>query len=232
MRTQADTKHAWLFDIDGVLCEPQQVVSDEIIQGLISLKTPLIFYVSGNPFLKCLDMMNGVIYVGVFSNNSDELRGFRGEPIWQDTETPPLPFIEDFLQQQANASIEWRSPRFVNYCPIGRYATQDQRKNHDTSWRIPFTMELMDRYEVFGVDCSIGGQVSVDVYSKGADKSRAGKWLNDNGYTFTFIGDKTAPGGNDYPLAEYCRLHPENKCLTSTGPKHTLELIDLELRNE
>lgn len=237
MRIQDGTKHCWLFDIDGVLCEPQQTISQAVTNALngIDPSGKSIFLVTGNTYTKAVDMAGNW---QIFANNADELRE-DGALVWQDTETPPLPkglqgalncaHYGTPLKNFGNNSIEWRGPRFVNYCPIGRFATKKQRSTHKTSWR-EGVMEFLSVIE--GIEYSIGGQVSVDIYSKGADKSRAGKWLNDNGYTFTFIGDKTSPGGNDYPLAEYCRLHPENKCLTSTGPKHTLELIDEELRDK
>lgn len=228
-------KHAFLFDIDGVLCEPQQPAPWELLNH-IDMMNSFVFLVTGNSFTKSKDLLDPKFRPnGIFCNMADEMRDHAGNLVWQDTETPPLPDMQWFLCQYDEAdvfnnSIEWRSPRFVNFCPRGRYATKEQRDIYMTAfpqWRERFIREFEKEFP--GVEAVIGGQVSVDIYSKGADKSRAGKWLNDNGYTFTFIGDKTAPGGNDYPLAEYCRLHPENKCLTSTGPKHTLELIDEEL---
>lgn len=230
-------KHAYLFDIDGVLCEPQQPCAPDIIEKLLSLSKEHnhIYLVTGNSFTKSVDLI-GMPFFPVFCNNADELRGATGHLAWQDTETPPLPDMGWHLCDWSyavscdqNNTIEWRSPRFVNFSPTGRYASVEQRNAALLDWRPQFISATKKKFDV---ECVIGGQVSVDIYSKGADKSRAGKWLNDNGYTFTFFGDKTAPGGNDYPLAQYCEAHPENKCLTSTGPKHTLELIDLELRNE
>lgn len=221
-----------LLDIDGVVCEPQQSATDEMHQAIF--KTGMsVYFVTGNTYTRAVDLAGGG---KIFCNNADELRSM-GNLLWQDDITPPLPQgldywllpsrEEDWLP--GNCFIEWRSPRFVNYSRIGRFASKNERDSHDVSWResfINYTKNPLMECVFGSCEAVIGGQVSVDIYSKGADKSRAGKWLNDNGYTFTFIGDKTSPGGNDYPLVEYCQKHPENKVITSTGPQHTIEILN------
>jgi hypothetical protein len=213
--------HVFLFDIDGVLCEPQSEVDSNILAALLTLQDDYpVYLVTGNSYTKSVDMVGN--FFPVFCNNADELRD-DGSLEWQDIETTPLP--EDLFRgfpMKANNSLEWRSPRFVNVCMIGRYATKEQRIKADNTWREMFIRDIKRK----DVEAVIGGSVSVDVYSKGADKSRAGKWLNDNGYTFTFIGDKTDPGGNDYPLVKYCEEHPENRWFKSEGTAHTLKIIE------
>jgi hydroxymethylpyrimidine pyrophosphatase-like HAD family hydrolase len=227
-------RHCWLFDIDGVLCEPQQPMNQKMADALraLWLKGGL-YFVTGNNYVKAIDLLGDIISLGsVFSNNADELRGYNGQLEWQDTETLHLPEVMNahlyhWVREthSNNNSVEWRSPRFVNFCPIGRYATQIQREDCNMSWRQDFIKSTRAEFLPQMVQAVIGGQTSVDVYSYGADKSRAGKWLNDNGYTFTFIGDKTDPGGNDYPLVKYCEEHPENRWFKTSGPAQTLEII-------
>lgn len=235
-----------LLDIDGVLNEAQQPVTLCMQQKLQQLaRQKDVYFVTGNTYTKSVDLLNGPIamYAGIFCNNADELRGMRGKLIWQDTETPPLPNIQDSLFCEAsrdyiNNCVEWRSPRFVNLCPVGRYASKEERDSHDSSWRTGFISDLRKfkyRDGVDGVwesiDCSIGGKVSIDIYSKGADKSRAAKWINDSGRNFVFIGDRTDEGGNDHCVKVYCDNMSQNKCLTSSGPTHTMEIINQLLGN-
>lgn len=219
---------AILLDIDGVVCEPQQPISKKMDHVLRSINgtTAEVFFVTGNSYTKAADMIGAKWRI--FSNNADEMRRL-GVLHWQDTETPALSDMGNYLSTaytafdtNKNNAVEWRSPRFVNFSPIGRYASSEERDKYPTHWRSHFIERIK---QLFDVEAVIGGQVSVDIYSKGADKSRAGKWLNDNGYTFTFFGDKTAPGGNDYPLAKYCEDHPENKCFTVTGLDETLRIL-------
>lgn len=216
-----------LLDIDGVVCENRQPISDEMKEALSRFD---VYFVTGNSYTDAVDLVGGG---KIFCNMADELRE-DGRLLWKDEVTPRLPPIdwfllpygeEDFLP--GNCFIEWRGPRFVNFSEIGRFATTEKRASHDFSWRRPMVEQVKDYNGILwnDVDASIGGQVSIDIYSKGADKSRAGKWLNDQGLTFTFIGDKTDPGGNDYPLVQYCEKHPQNKWFKSTGPAHTLEIL-------
>lgn len=229
---EAELADTVLLDIDGVLNEPQQPITLCMQQKLQSLaRHREVYFVTGNSYTKSVDILNGPIgmYCGVFSNNADELRSMRGKLIWQDTETPPLPdeiaVLLNMLPEPKRNSIEWRSPRFVNFCPIGRYATREERDGYDASWRVAFAKDVMDVYSD-ALDVSIGGQVSVDIYSKGADKSRAAKWINNTGRNFVFIGDRTSEGGNDHCVKLYCDNMTQNKCLTSSGPIHTMELLD------
>lgn len=219
---------AYLFDIDGVLNEAQQPVGRDIIAALVSLSVHNpVYFVTGNTFTKAKDMLGDELTFceGIFCNNADELRSMSGRKIWEDTETPPLPYIE-FDVWPFNNTIEWRSPRFVNYSRIGRYAPQAVRDNHDANWRDWFVGWVKQAYDV---DASIGGKVSVDIYSRGADKSRAGKWLNAHGQPYTFFGDKTDLGGNDFPLVEHCTRTTGNKVITVFGPQDTLRHINEQI---
>lgn len=214
-----------LLDIDGVLNEPQQPISDDMRAKItmVSFVMP-IYFVTGNSFTKSIDILGWHGFAGIFCNNGDELRDKYGYCQWRDDVTPPLPQID--LIYKANNSIEWRSPRFVNYCPIGRYATLEQRAEHVDNWRDLFVSWVTEHFP--DVECATGGAVSVDIYSRGADKARAAKYLNEQGYNFIFIGDKTAPGGNDYCIRKYCENNGgnKNKVFTSNGTANTMELLD------
>ena len=232
----AGTVDTVLLDIDGVICESQQPVTLEmqsVLQRLARHKQ--VYFVTGNTYTKSVDLLNGPIamYSGIFCNTADELRTMRGKLVWSDKETKPLPStLENTLrviyQPSAPNSIEWRTPRFMNFSKIGRFATQDERKSHDATWREGVAEFLQWRYPE--VDVAIGGSISIDIYSKGADKSRACKWLNDRGHKFIFIGDKTEIGGNDYPVKTYCEKNTSNLCFTTRNPSHTIQIVEDLLR--
>lgn len=230
------TREVILLDIDGTLNEAQQPLTFCMQKKLQQLaRHKIVYFVTGNSYTKSVDILNGPIgmYAGVFCLNADELRTMRGKVIWEDSDTPPLP---DITQQwinyitghsQKNNCIDWRSPRFVNFSKVGRYATKEERDEHDASWREKFIEDMCCKDTV---ECSIGGKVSVDIYSKGADKARAARWVNSTGRKFIFIGDKTDAGGNDYAVKKYCEDNSENICLTTTGPIHTMDYINKILR--
>lgn len=220
-------KTVLLLDIDGVVCNPQEPASQAMRAALIDASFGHdIYFVTGNTFTRSVDLIGWHGFSGMFCNNGDELRDRFGYCVWKDTESKPLPFI-DFTMHTgyANNHIEWRSPRFVNYCKVGRFATREMRWMHDASWRDRFIADLLKDYP--DIEAVKGGEVSVDIYTKGADKARAAKYLNECNQSFVFIGDKTSIGGNDYPIIKYCEENPQikNKCFTSNGPNNTLELL-------
>lgn len=224
----------FMFDIDGTVCEPQQRISTEMMKQLNRLSSRAkVYFVTGNAFTKSIDMIDGVKFDGIFCNSADELRTSSGRLLAEETDIAPLAHIQHHLQEffrdkyQLNNAIEWRSPRMVNVSVIGRFAGAELRRLHCAAWREDFIREYGDYLDLIGATCTIGGSVSVDIYSKGADKSRAGKYVNGVlDRKFIFVGDKTAPNGNDFPLVEYCSAHPENISLTTDGTAHTLQMID------
>jgi len=230
------SKTVLVLDIDGVVCESQEPIRPEMLSKIVkaSFKMP-VYFCTGNTFTKSMDMLEWHGMAGIFCLNGHELRDGHGYKLWEDVEADPLPrtITSDIVcridKPLENNSIEWRTPSFVNFCPVGRFATIEQRNAHDASWRSGFIEVMKTLYP--NIELSAGGKVSVDICSNGANKSRAAKYLNDSGYNFIYIGDKTAPGGNDYPIVEYVKHNDKNLVLTSTGTSHTMSLMD-EVLNE
>lgn len=223
---------ALLLDIDGTLNEAQQPIKEDMRHRLLSLTRRYnVYFVTGNSYVKTIDIIGSPIrdFSGVFCSNADELRTMRGKLMWRDTETPELPdglerCIRTIYDCSAKNCIEWRNPRFLNFSKIGRFATQEQRLAHDASWRTDAVGYLKFRFPE--IETAIGGSVSVDVYSSGADKSRACKYINAQGKKFIFIGDKTDIGGNDHCVKKYCEANSENICCTSNGTLTTIKLLN------
>ena len=231
-----DINPVFLFDIDGTLNKAQQPITPEMHRMLQRLARHYqVYFVTGNTYVKSVDILAGHIkeFMGIFVNNADELRTMRGKLVVADTETPPLPerierCIRVIYDCSARNCIEWRNPRFLNFSKLGRFASIEERLAHDASWRKDAVEYLKFRFPE--IQTSIGGAVSVDVYSHGADKSRACKWVNNQGRDFIFIGDKMDIGGNDHSVKQYCEIHSKNLSLQSSGPENTIELIDGFLR--
>jgi phosphomannomutase len=129
--------------------------------------------------------------------------------------------------------IEFRDG-LVNVCPVGRSCSQaerDQFAEYDKEHRIRenFVKELQAQFPdlglVFSIGTSfktfvysksnnflilyfifIGGQISIDVFPKGWDKTFALSFVEKDGFKeIHFFGDKTAPGGNDHEIYEDSR---------------------------
>ena len=81
-----------------------------------------------------------------------------------------------------------------------------------------------------GIDATIGGQISIDIYDKGSDKSQVLKVIQDELYDapindYIFIGDRTMEGGNDYPLAQLMDTMDNCKSNQVEGWEDTLKVL-------
>ena len=59
------------------------------------------------------------------------------------------------------------------------------------------------------IEAAIGGQISIDIYAKGKNKSQILDDIHQWDNNYQFFGDHLQPGGNDYPVLERAEL--ENK---------------------
>ena len=126
---------------------------------------------------------------------------------------PPQDLL-DYLESELESSsypkrcgnhIELRQG-MVNFSIVGRDCNLEERKDF-YEWDKKFTKR--DRIAAHitkkwkNLDASLGGQISVDIYPKGKDKSQVlNKIIKSiRADEYIFIADKTYPGGNDYPLA-------------------------------
>lgn len=129
--------------------------------------------------------------------------------------------------------IDYRGS-MINWSPIGREATREQRDEFiasDSNLRIRerTLKKLREQIEWMGLEdqvvAKLGGDTSFDIYPTGWDKTYA---LNHfPNYDVWFVGDRCEPNGNDYELYTHCG----DQGFKSTGPESTCEIIDLILNN-
>jgi phosphomannomutase len=107
--------------------------------------------------------------------------------------------------------IEFRNG-MINISPIGRSCTYDERLafaafDEKNKVREKLVKELKDRFDQYGLQFSIGGQISIDVFPKGWDKTYCLKHLENEGFEHIhFFGDKTEEGGNDYEIYHHPKV--------------------------
>lgn len=111
--------------------------------------------------------------------------------------------------------IEYRNG-LINVSPIGRACNQDEREefykfdlqnnvrqnminNIKEKWNNYLKDNNLDmnKYEL---NFSIGGQISVDIFPVGWDKTYCLKFIENDYNKIHFFGDKTSKGGNDYEI--------------------------------
>lgn len=91
----------------------------------------------------------------------------------------------------------------VNFSILGRNATVDQRAEYvkwdnETAERLEIAVILENKFK--DIDFMLGGDTGIDIYPTGKDKRQVLEFIKSEGPVI-FFGDKTLPGGNDYPLA-------------------------------
>eukprot|EP01097_Dermamoeba_algensis_P003813 TRINITY_DN258_c0_g1_i2.p1 TRINITY_DN258_c0_g1~~TRINITY_DN258_c0_g1_i2.p1 ORF type:complete len:121 (-),score=23.55 TRINITY_DN258_c0_g1_i2:120-482(-) len=95
----------------------------------------------------------------------------------------------------------------LNISPIGRNCSYEERlefyeydKKHGV--REKLIQDLKQKFADLNLSYSIGGQISVDIFPQGWDKTYCLRYVTDKYKTIHFFGDKTMPGGNDHEIFE------------------------------
>lgn len=131
---------------------------------------------------------------------------------------PPVTLLRDLEQAlkestyriQTGNHIEQRTG-LINFSTVGRNCTAQQRQAYSawdqiTQERVQLCQTLRNRYTDLCFE--IGGEISIDIYPRGRDKSQIIADLP-TGQPIYFFGDGIKPGCNDYSLA--CALEPPSR---------------------
>ncbi|XP_041379760.1 LOW QUALITY PROTEIN: phosphomannomutase-like [Gigantopelta aegis] len=235
-----------LFDIDGTLTPSRQVITPEMKSFLLELKKKVVIgIVGGSDKGKQEEQMGGDVtgmYDYVFSENGlvaykdgkligkqSFIKDWMGEEKIKLFDNFCLRYLADLdIPKKRGTFIEFRDG-LINVCPIGRNCTQEERmeffeydKEHKV--REKFVEALRKEFSDMGLQYSIGGQISFDVFPKGWDKTFC-LGLIDNISQFKavhFFGDKTYPvRGNDYEIF----MDPRTIGHTVTSPDDTIKQL-------
>ena len=208
----------FLFDVDGTLTPPRQKITEEFEEFFCSFFNKNQAYLaSGSDFGKIKDQLTPRSL-----NACDGVFTCSGNELWIDDE---IKYRNDFKMSdrmymlllvfleytkcptKTGNHIEERTG-MVNFSTVGRNATLEQRKEYhawDTQNRErELIAETIREHHGEELTVSIGGEISIDIYPKGQDKSQAVNYIKANhpGKRIIFFGDKTHEGGNDYSAVQ------------------------------
>lgn len=158
-----------------------------------------------------------------------------GEAKYQELLKFVLHYLADLeIPVKRGTFIEYRNG-MINISPIGRNCSYEERLafaelDAKQNIRPKLVEQLRERFDKYGLQFSIGGQISIDVFPKGWDKTFCLNHLEGEGFkTIHFFGDKTAPGGNDYEIFH----HPKVNGHTVKNPEDTMaQLHELFFKNQ
>lgn len=138
-----------------------------------------------------------------------------------------LKYMSDLeLPAKRGNFVEFRNG-LINICPVGRSCSQKEREEfNEFDAKHQIRSKFMDALNQhfgpeFGLNYSIGGQISFDCFPKGWDKTYCLQFVEKDFKKIYFFGDKTTPGGNDYEIY----TDPRTIGYTVNNPEHTQQII-------
>ena len=233
----------YIFDIDGTLTPSRLRMTEEFAKFFDKWSEKNKYYlVTGSDLDKTKEQLP-IAYI----DRAEAIFTCCGNQMWRDDEliysnkfNPPKDLIE-YLERKVLKSeypnrcgnhIEDRGS-MVNFSVVGRDCTQEQREDY-FKWdkamgeRNIMCMEIKGTYP--GVDAVVGGQISIDIYPKGMDKSQVLNVIEQERLVppseYIFIGDGIENGGNDYPLAHLMNNIEGCDWYHTKGWKHTKEILE------
>ena len=224
----------FVFDVDGTLTPSRQKIDEEFKKFFNKFfESREYCLVSGSDYKKLQeqvddDILNSAKYVFACAGNSIWVKGLE---IYNSNWQPSSELIVDLENALANNTYDVKSGNhieirtgLVNFSFIGRNCTQEQRDEYvkwdnEHSERLWLVLNLRKKYP--DLTFEIGGQISIDIYPKGKDKSQILEYLNE--YTIYFFGDGIEPGKNDWSLAQ--ALHGDSKSFKVTDWMHTEKIL-------
>merc|ERR1739838_975328 len=130
------------------------------------------------------------------------------------------------LPAKRGTFVEFRTG-LINLCPVGRSCSYEERLEFakfdtENQVRLKFKQALEKEFGDLGLQFAMGGQISIDAFPKGWDKTYSLQFVEKDGFEeIHFFGDKTAQGGNDHEIFE----DPRTVGHTVTGPEDTKEQL-------
>lgn len=207
----------FLFDVDGTLTKSRQQADESILKMLRELKKKVkIAFVGGSDLAKQKEQIgpqlleifdygfpeNGVVYYKKGELvSSDSLLGFLGEEEYKRLINRLLFLLaETDCPKKRGNFLELRTS-MLNCSPVGRSCTQEERMEfheYDKKTNLRRSICEVMKKEFPQLSFVVGGQISIDVFPCGWDKTYCLRHISEK--TIYFFGDMTQEGGNDYEL--------------------------------
>ncbi len=236
-----------LFDIDGTLTESRKLIKENMIECLkkaSSYEDIDIATVGGSDLPKAQEQLqsaidllkftfteNGLVYLDEKKqlHKVNRISNFLGYDKLKEFVNFCLKYIADLdIPVKTGTFVELRTG-IINISPIGRNCTQEERDafviyNSKTHVLENFRDAVLKEFgEKFGLEISIGGQISFDVFPNGWDKRFCLQFIEKLYDNIIFFGDKGYYGGNDYQIITNEKI---TRGVKTKNPENTIELVN------
>lgn len=205
----------FLFDVDGTLTSPRKKMTTKFAKLFdLLVNKEEVYLVSGSDIGKIREQVPRDILNrcgGIFASSANEF-WICDNMQYENTYVPSvtvLKFLADSLElseykTKTGKHIEHR-PGMINFSTVGRRATDEQREEYN-KWdkrngeRKNIATSLVEKHPE--LDAKVGGEISIDIYPTGLDKSQAVHYLRAEfgACQIVFFGDRTDKEGNDYSV--------------------------------
>ena len=208
----------FIFDVDGTLTPSRGKINEDFRLWFTDFCVNNdVYLVTGSDYAKTQEQIGDYLLrwpIFVYNCSGSDVWA-KGERIRTSEWTAPTELYEllygwlegSKFPARMGQHIEER-PGMINFSVVGRGATLAERKmyvEYDGANRERETIAHQINSEFSDITATVGGETGIDIHPTGADKSQILKDFNLKEDTLYFFGDKTAPGGNDYPLAKHLK---------------------------
>ena len=203
----------FIFDVDGTLTPSRQQITEEFNTFFITFCFDKnVYLVSGSDYKKTYDQLGETIcYLAKrIYNCSGSYVTEKGKVVHTSEWTLPED-AKNFLTGKLNESkFELRTglhfedrPGMCNFSIVGRNANLEERKKY-VDWnkddeRVYIAREF--NYLFPKLECVVGGDISVDIFPRGMNKSQIVRDFDKDDIIY-FFGDRMNDNGNDWPLKQ------------------------------
>lgn len=237
-----EIKEIYLFDVDGTLTHPRQKIKNDMLEKLAELRKKVyVGVVGGSDFNKIKEQLGDDLFKNfdyIFSENGlvsykngeliyqGNMREYIGQYKFNELVSFCLEYIGKLkLPCKTGTFIELRNG-MINVSPIGRNCSSEERERfylYDQKHKIREKMiqELKEKFELYNLQFSIGGMISIDIMPRNWDKTYSLKFLEEF-KTIYFMGDKVDKGGNDYEIF----VNPRTISKRTSSPDETIQHIN------
>tara|TARA_Y100001963_G_C6623556_1_gene372916 strand:+ start:75 stop:812 length:738 start_codon:yes stop_codon:yes gene_type:complete len=241
-----------MFDVDGTLTPSRRQMTNKFLEFFNCWSKRNKFYlVTGSDLPKMREQVKDIVL-----ERADGLFTCCGNQFWKEGNTKHWPNdwkliydnkfkvskkLKKLLRTiMSNSEYPHRYGNHIedrgsllNFSIVGRDCTQEQRDEY-FEWdkksceREIITQTIKEKFS--DLDAVIGGQISIDIYPKGNDKSQILDIINQDQIIkadeYIFIGDRIESGGNDYPLAKLMEETHNCSYYQTEGPEQTQKILE------
>jgi phosphomannomutase len=204
----------FIFDVDGTLTPSRAKIDPEFKNWFLEFcQNNEVYLVTGSDYDKTVEQLGEYLCrwpIYIYNCSGNEVWG-KGQLIKSKQWNAPTE-LYDFLNSWLTASkfpartgkhIEDRAG-CINFSVVGRNATLGERKlykqwDEENRERESIAFQINSMFD--DITATIGGETGIDIHPTGWDKSQILKDFDLKNDRIFFFGDKTLPGGNDYPIA-------------------------------